>query len=428
MSVNQTVLSVDLLNAVRQVASALYQDSIPVATKDNLDEVSTAIHAYDPKFNEFTGLLAKVAKTVSLKRFYQNPLAVFKKEKLETANMIEEYFIRKIKSQLQTYDGANSKAPNRPTFSITYHKENRSETYHTTTSFKQIRNAFRSRDGVEALMDEIVSSMLSDAQIDEFMIISELIKKTVDGSFTVSVANPLESEHNAKELIKAIRVVSNTMERPTNIYHNATVIDENDDVVKDTNIVTFTPKSNQVLFLRSDVEAQVDVEVLAHSFNMGKTDMSVSRVIQLDDLGEGVVAILADEDILVIHDTFDEMLTETNAKGAFTNYFLHVDQLLAVSPYANVAVFKELPIGYNIYAVNIEDSTNVLDLLDVKQNPFSVARIEGETYQQLAIRLQALLVDEWNIFTTSTNIKNAPLISEVIGDDVSFIGVSIVAQ
>lgn len=368
MPSNQTVLSVELLNAIRAEASANYQASIQEATQDNIAEVGAQITAYDPKFNEFTGLLAKIAKTVTIKRFYQNPLAVFKKEKLETANMIEEYFIRKIKSQLQDPDGADHHAPKRPSFSITYHKENRNETYKTTTSFKQIRNAFRSRDGVESLMNEIVSAMLSDAQIDEFMIMSELIKRATDGSFTVLVDNPLASEQNAKNLMKAIRTASNAFERPSSLYHNATKI-VGLDTVKDTDILTFTPKRNQVLFIRTDVEAQVDVEVLAHAFNQGKTDSQVTRIITLDDLGEDVVAILADEDMLVIHDTFNEMLTEINASGAFTNYYQHIDQLLAISPYANIAVFKvasgvlpltmEQPLTFSLEAVtNNKVSTN----------------------------------------------------------------------
>lgn len=358
MPANQTVLSVELLNAIRAEASANYQASIEEATQDNIADIGAQITAYDPKFNEFTGLLAKIAKTVTIKRFYQNPLAVFKKEKLETANMIEEYFIRKIKSQLQDPDGADHHAPKRPSFSITYHKENRNETYKTTTSFKQIRNAFRSRDGVEALMNEIVSAMLSDAQIDEFMIMSELIKRATDGSFTVLVDNPLASEQNAKNLMKSIRTLSNAFERPSSLYHNATKV-VSGDTVKDTDILTFTPKKNQVLFVRTDVEAQLDVEVLAHAFNMAKAESSVTRIITLDDLGKDVVAILADEDMLVIHDTFNEMLTEINASGAFTNYYQHIDQLLAISPYANVAVFKVQPDGEPDFTVS-GNTTNQL--------------------------------------------------------------------
>lgn len=336
----EVIKSVELLNTIREEASDQYQAQVPSATRTNLAEVGNAITAYDPTYNEFTGLLAKIAKTVSIKRFYNNPLSVFKKEHLETANMIEEYFMRKIKSAVQDPTGANALVANKPTFSITYHKENRNETYHTTTSFKQIRNAFQSRSGVEALMNEIVSNMLSDAQIDEFMILNELIKRATDGAQEVTVGDPMASDTNAKALIKAIRVASNAFTRPNSMWHNATKVVANE-TVRDTDIVTFTPKENQVLFIRNDVEAEVDVEVLAMAFNRGDANFPVNRIVVLDDLGDDdTVAVLADEDILIIHDTFNEMLTQLNAKGAFTNYFLHIDQLLAVSPYAQIAVFK----------------------------------------------------------------------------------------
>ena len=45
--------NIEYLNGVRNLASEIYQDRIPVATKENLAEVTQAIHEYPSNKNEF---------------------------------------------------------------------------------------------------------------------------------------------------------------------------------------------------------------------------------------------------------------------------------------------------------------------------------------------------------------------------------------
>lgn len=340
----QTTISVEILNAIRTNASDQYQDFVPNATRDNLAEVGEAIYNYDPTYNEFSGLLNKIAKTMTIKRMFENKLARFKSGTLATATDIEEYFIRKIGAKVQDKDGLNPLGKRNPSLAKVYYRENRNETYETTVSFKQIRQAFTSRDGVENLMNEIVQELYNSSNIDEYLIMKELLGTVSENATIYEVPDPSKDEKSAKRFVKTVRKASNDLEEPTSDFHTYFIPDPSDpdEMIRDKSIIQHTPKSSQVLFLNKDVEAEISVEVLATAFNVGKADFPVENVI-VGDFGtsaDDIVAILADDRLLRVFDTYQELLTQVNAQGAFTNYFLHIDQILALSPFANVVVFK----------------------------------------------------------------------------------------
>ena len=353
----QGSVTVLVLNAIRNSASPLYASDVPVATKDNIALVGDAIYSHDPTYNEFSGLLNKIALTMTSKRLFENKLSAFKSGSLLTANEVEEYFIKKIKASAQSKDGLTTLARMKPDIAKAYYKENRSDTYGITVSFKQIRSAFRSPDGVESLMNEIVQELYNSANIDEYNIMKELIGQVEDLAYVyqVPMPTPVEildgdanvigvSNHNIKNFIKTIRKASNDFEEPTSLFHLYQIVDPDDatTLINDPEVITFTPKSNQVLFINKDIEAEVSVEVLATAINVSGVEYPAPRIIVGDfgTAGTGVLAILADDRFLKVFDTFKELLTQINAQGAYTNYFLHIDQILAISPFCNIAVFK----------------------------------------------------------------------------------------
>ncbi len=343
---DQTTVSVATLNAIRDNASPLYQEFVPQATRNNIGDIGEALWQFDPTFNEFTNLLSKIALTMTIKRLYENKLARFKSGSLHTANMIEEYYLHKIPSGLQDPTGANPLGRRTLGMSVAYYRENRNETYATTVSFKQIRNAFRSADGVEKLMNEIVEELYNSSNIDEYEIMKNLLAQVYGKATIYEVPEVATSSVNARRFVKTVRKASNDMEEPTNEFHTHFIVDpqnpSGDDYVRNPDIINFTPKGNQVLFINKDVEAEVSVEVLASAFNRGDVANPIQQVIVGDfgDEATGIVGMLADDRLLRVFDTFRELMTQTNAQGAFINYFLHIDQVLALSPFANVIVFK----------------------------------------------------------------------------------------
>lgn len=354
----QDSVSILVLNAIRNSASPLYASDVPVATKNNIAQVGEAIYAHDPTFNEFSSLLNKIALTMTSKRLFENKLKPFKSGSLATASEVEEYFIKKIKATAQSADGLTTLARMKPNIANAYYKENRKDTYGVSVSFKQIRSAFRTPDGVESLMNEIVQELYNSANIDEYNIMKELIGQVADLAYVYQVPAPVPveikdeanvvigvSNHNIKKFVKTIRKASNDFEEPTSLFHLYQIPTVADPLVleNDPSVITFTPKANQVLFINKDIEAEVSVEVLASAFNVSGVEYPAPKIIVGDfgTVGTGIHAILADDRFLKVFDTYRELLTQMNAQGAYTNYFLHIDQILAISPFCNIAVFKE---------------------------------------------------------------------------------------
>ena len=135
--------------------------------------------------------------------------------------------------------------------------------------------------------------------------------------------NAITDEASAKEFVKTVRKASQDMSFASDKLNKAKVR-------------TWTPVNKQVLFVNKDVIAEVDVEVLAKAFNLGKTDIQV-EIVTLDDFGSltNTYGLLVDEGFFRVWDTLSKMEPQRNAQGLFTNYFYHVHQILSLSPFKN---------------------------------------------------------------------------------------------
>ena len=108
-----------------------------------------------------------------------------------------------------------------------------------------------------------------------------------------------------------------------------------------TGVLTFTPKSRQILLVRTDVDAVMDVSSLAVAFNMDKREF-MGRKILVDNFGAGnedVYAILCDEEFLLVRENNVKFTEQFNAQGIFWNYFLHRWETFSASPFAACVAF-----------------------------------------------------------------------------------------
>ena len=71
---------IQIMNTIRDNASAEYQERIPEATKTNIQEIGGIMLSDVRLANQWTGaLMNKIAKTVFIGRLFRNPLAILKK-------------------------------------------------------------------------------------------------------------------------------------------------------------------------------------------------------------------------------------------------------------------------------------------------------------------------------------------------------------
>ena len=178
--------NVTFTNSIRTLASAEYQSRIPAATKTNLLAVATMITDYPTAKNEFINVLTnQVVKTIFMDKLYSNPFKFFKKGSLPYGKSIEMVFVDLIKAKnwnerfnSETSD-AGSLIGKEPVSNVKvkYISENFRHKYKITISDEQLKGAFRSKDGLSALVNRLVVAPLNSAEFDEYNIMKGLISQ-----------------------------------------------------------------------------------------------------------------------------------------------------------------------------------------------------------------------------------------------------------
>ena len=333
-----------ILNTIQANASQTYQDRIPVATRTNLEQIRYAMIDDDNLMvaNEFMStLLNKIVKSVVHTKRFANPLKSLKKGKKPIGDSIEEIYTNFLKGQEHKTDGGATALMQRhlPDVKTVYHRMNYKMQYPVTVDRDRLSKAFASFDALENFINDLIAALYNSAELDEFdnfkqLIASALEKKAVK---VVEIADPLTSEQNARDFIKAVKTTSRMMTFPSdqwNGYLTAQATDKKP-------IVTFSRKEEQVLILDAATDIGVSVDVLAATFNMSVADFNDTRKIVIDAFPvAGVRAALLDEAFFQVLDDLYNITSWNNPQALYTNYYLNVWQTLAYSILVNAVVFK----------------------------------------------------------------------------------------
>lgn len=325
--------SISVLNNIRANASTEYKTRIPEATQANISTIGNALQTYTPLYNEFsTALLCKIGKTMLESKLFKNRLARFKSGTIVSQQDVEEIFVQMAKSEgAFDPDGLNPLG-RRDTVQdkVVYHRQNRADVYVCSIGDLDFVRVFRSEATLDAYITAKINALYSGAAKDEFLVMVNLLS-TYDGYFDyeVPVIAGDDAAATAKTFVKTLRkaVMDCTLDSSTE-YNKAKV-------------ETWANKNDLVLLVHKDVLAEVDVEVLAKAFNMGKTDIEVN-IVPMPHFGEltDCYGLLVDKDFFRVWDTLSHMEPQRNAHGLFTNYFYHVQQIVSCSPFKTAIKLK----------------------------------------------------------------------------------------
>lgn len=334
---------VELLNTIRDNASASYQERIPEATKENISEIQTAMLDGNnvQVANEFmSSLLNMIVKVVIHDKLFANPLKGLKKGTKPLGDTIEEIYTNFLKAEVYDPTGANLLERKLADTKSVFHRMNRKDKYKVTVNEVALRKAFNSYDTLGAYIKTTINALYNSAELDEFKLMKQLIK-TADENKAIKVVNiPDPTSGNAEDgkgFIKAVKIVSGDMSFPNennNAYLTAQSVDTKP-------ITTFTRKSEQVLILDNATDVSLSVDVLASIFNMSVAEFNDTRKIVIDSFHDpDVRGCLVDEQFFQIYDDLIQFKSFENAEGLYWNYYLHIWQTLAYSPLVNGVIFK----------------------------------------------------------------------------------------
>ena len=319
--------NIEYLNGVRNLASEIYQDRIPVATKENLAEVTQAILEYPSNKNEFIEVLTnRVSKTKFANKLYNNPYAMLKKGTLPYGESIEMVFVDLIKAKGFSENFGDSEVASLigkeavDNVKVEYYSENIRNKYKMTISNQQLKKAFMSEDGLHKLVNMMMVAPLNSAQYDEFIAMKKLINTIEMASVNISGYSALTDLEKAKQLTKLIKEQMYKFQFLGKGYNKQ-------------GVNTFCNPQDVVIFVKPEVKANIDVELLASAFHMDKAEVD-GRLLLIDsftkDNGSGTevedtetLCIVADKDLIQYYDTLNETESFRNADRLTTNIFHH---------------------------------------------------------------------------------------------------------
>lgn len=417
--------SVDILNAIRNSATANYRDYVPAAlpNQDSIREIGAVIMQFPALQNEFlSALINRIGRVMITSKMYSNPWNIFKQGVLEFGETIEEIFVNIAKPF--EYDPAVAEsrvfAREIPDVRAAFHVLNYQKFYKATIQNEQLRQAFLSWQGITDLIAKIVDAMYTGANYDEFQTMKYLLARHILNGELYAMQVPTVSEANMKSIVSTVKGVSNNLEFMSSKYNLA-------------GVANYTMKENQFIIVNSEFDATMDVEVLASAFNMDKADFMGHRVL-IDSFGnldtdrldllfanddnytplttaeiaalDAVPAVLVDAQWFMIFDNLYNFTEQYNGEGLYWNYWYHVWKTFSVSPFANAVVF--VPGAPSITSVSVSPATATVS---AGQTVLLSATVVTSNFASKAV--------DWSISPETEGVTIDPLGTLSIGPDVA---------
>ena len=333
--------AIEILNTIRDNASQAYQDRVPVATRNNIEEVGEAITDLNNAvvYNEFVDTLANmIYAPMLIKKSWYNPLGKFKKGKKTFGDTVEEVYNNFIKAQTYDQTGAGLLTRKLPDTKVVFHRMNRQDSYVLTDSPESLAKAFKSYEGLAEYLENLFTTIRNSAELDEYILMRQLFEEAYNNNamVVVSVADPQASEANAKAFIKTVKTVSGDMAF-ANSNNNAYLTAQSDD---NKPIVTFSRKDEQILIVDNPTDVTCNIDVLASAFNKSVVEFNDTQKEVIDAFPvDGMIACLVDRNFFQVYDDLFTFREFENGLGLYRNHILHVWQTLGYSILCNAVCF-----------------------------------------------------------------------------------------
>lgn len=380
--------TMDILNVIRQNASAEYQNLVPeVAKTTDIPKVGEVLYGYPALANQFLNALVNRIALVRVKSAtFNNDYAELKKGYLEFGETVEEVFVNIAKAREFNVEKVDEREFKRtiPDVRSAFHAMNWRVQYPVTIQDEDLRTAFTSMDGVQDLIARIVDAVYTANEYDEYLLFKYLMIKAVAHGkmYPVSIGDGT----NMNDAAVAFRGTSNQLQFMSTKYNAS-------------GVHTTTPREDQFIFMDATYNAQYDVNVLASAFNMDKAtfmgrlklidswttfdnerfdvitaNSDMIEPVSADELAlmANVKAVLVDREWFQVYDNNNKFTEKYAASGMYWNYFYNVWKTVSSSPFSNAIVFvtdaaaTALP---DSITVEVTDKSHTADAITLTLTP-----------------------------------------------------------
>lgn len=435
--------SIGIIQAVIGATPELQGVPMPTATTESLRATGQAITNYAPRRNAFiNGLVNLIGMQRLHYMLFTNPLAWAKQGKLEMGETVEQIWIGL--ADAYPYDPEKAETDfakqHRPEIESAFHSVNFEVTYNITVNYRKLKNAFLSMEGMQALIEDIIGSVVRASTYDEFLVTKYMLAVILlEGVMHTAPIAELTAA-TADEAITTVTTVTNKFQFPSTQYTIA------------GNLNT-CPVEDIYILESAEANALIKVNALASAFNvdyvkfMGHVSMidgldiidwkRLDKLLGYDpatgtskyDPGYrhfteeeirllGTIQLIAmDKRFMQIYDNYEQMETPfINGDGGYTNYPYQVGRVFGASPFHNAVAFTTVESTVTTVTVTA-DSENVMvgTQLGLQANVettgfarsgviWSVSEAEGVTIGQDGILRVAKTAAAGSVTVTATSV------------------------
>lgn len=340
------VTNATIIQAATQVGTSDFQQWI-----DRLSQQTTAQvvnNMFDPMNKIYKNmfvdyLINRIGFTWVKKHAFENPLAVFKRERLAYGNTVQILAVDYIKTHaytddepIRTQDGDSLFRTYRPKGKAAYVSTNQFRQYPITVNDMELRQAFASDTGLNDFVAQVMRRPFDSDNYAEYraMVNSFAAFKDANKGLVYMRKSPITdvdapTSEQARQFLSMLQVYADYMQFPNWVR-------------------LFTPgdmpgtyRANElVLLVKPEVKAALNVEGLAQLFHIDRAEIPY-RVITVDDFGiVGCQAALCSERTLLAHDVEYQNGSFYNPRTLNTSYFLtHLQIAGVIDPFEPLILF-----------------------------------------------------------------------------------------
>ena len=356
------------LNKMREMSvdsGSIYHQYVPVITDSTTigDFAAPIIDSQNTNvLNDFISLLKKVVYTAVYNKTFNNPLAGLEGERIPLGQFIEDVYVNPAQARgFNVNDFAGLLQKYEAKVAVQYLSVNSDLQYCVTITREKVRNAFTSWDQLEGLISGMVNSLYNGAYITRYNQAKGLVLAAYTGNnIQFENVTAVSDATTGKALVEKLRATYTKMQIPSTKFNAWNKVKGGDLALK-----TWSDPSDIIVMISADVEAKLDVEVLAAAFNMSKADF-LGRVIVVDDFsqynedgtvavdGSGIQAAILDRAWFKIKTQDFAMDEFYNANNRTWQYYLNDVRMVNYSLFANAVVFATSASNPTVAATNIE--------------------------------------------------------------------------
>ena len=392
------------VNKVRSAASQGYQENVPVLTDSNLASFKEAFFAYQPAINEFyVGLVNLFAKIIWNTDRFNHKLSFLKKGNYTIGYDIEEIHTNPVNPALyDNTDGAGILGDYPPEVLTAFYRENRHDVFPLTTNSEILSRAMDSWERLGNFINSTRIAVDNGNALREFNLLKQSIVGMYEKSGFVTREVDSSTDTGVADLMEQLRTDINDMQFLSSKFNKYKELSGGEKEAQ-----SVSEKDNICIICTTKAEAKVR-RYLSGVFNLQELE-DANRFILVDDFGYDIYEkqgsarqlsitghkttpisfIVADKNFI---QWYDRLNVEYEFKNGFTlniNTFVHIWQMIAVSPFANVVCYIDKTINTAVsttpetYTFSVTNATvsNEWEFLDVNGEQVKLTSVD-----QLGIR------------------------------------------